>query len=184
MRDWTVLILLILLAPTVQAQDSTGYQKLLNSTTELDYADSLHFSMLRSDTTQLDSLTVKKYFSPLLTTGANKFKNKTYSLLGKVCTNKYYDLIVLLEEKNRKDSTGISVVYLVTMKKSGDYISSMKAAVSGTKKKSGYNITSHLYNQNRIYQDSRITTNNQPFNEVNYYRISSTGRFILSEKDN
>jgi 2-keto-4-pentenoate hydratase len=129
----------------------------------------------------LDSNTVTKWFPQLLSAGANKFKSKSYSLLGKITTGDKFDLLVLLEDKKRSDSSEIQVTYLITTKKNGDYIASLKAAVNGTKKKSGssYNISSWLYPDLKLVQDSRIMANNQSYNDMVSYKISNGGRFIL-----
>jgi len=165
-----------------QAQEALSYEDMLSGTKEIRITDSLNFSAAPDETISLDSVTVTKWFPQLLSTGANKFKNKTYSLLGKITTEDKFDMLLLLEDKKRTDSSEIQVTYLITTKKNGDYIASIKAAVTGTKKKSGYfyNISSCLYSDLKIVQDSRIMTNNNlSYNDMVSYRISNGGRFII-----
>jgi hypothetical protein len=185
MRRLSLLILLTLALYNCKAQDSTAYVRMLSNVKELVYTDSLHFSLLDTDTIALDTSAVKKYFSAILPNGTGKFKNRTYALLGKITGTRSFDLVVLLEDKRRADSSGISVVYLVSLKRSGEYISNLKVAVNGTKKKSGsgYDISSILYKGNKIIQDSKIRTHDQLYDDVTYYRIISGGRFVLDAKD-
>ncbi len=173
-------MLMVLLSGSLRlaAQEPLSYLDMLAGTREIKLSDSLNFDTSPDEVTALDSNTVKKWFFPVLSSGSNKFKNKTYSLAGKITGNSQFDLLVLLEDKRRSDSTGIQVTYLVSARKTGEYIASLKAAVSGTKKKTGYNITSCLYKDNRIVQDSRITINDKVYDDLTRYRISNGGRFI------
>ncbi len=161
----------------------TLYKQLLNNTKELTVGDSLRLDEL-SDGTKLDSSFAKRFFSPLLSTGNSPFKNRIYTCLGRITDHEYYDLFMVMEDRRRADSTGMTTSYLVTLKKTGDYISSQKVAVTGTKKKTGYNIRSTLFKENRIYIDSKIKTGEKFFEEVENYRITKTGRFILTENVN
>jgi hypothetical protein len=68
------------------------------------------------------------------------------------------------------------------MKKTGDHIASLRAAVGGSKKKTAYNISSCLYKDYKIVQDSRITINNKLMNDMAYYRINAGGRFVSYPK--
>jgi hypothetical protein len=159
--------------------ENNEYPRLLGKTTELDLRDSLNFESVPADTLMLDSTTVKKFFPQLLSNGANRFKNRAYCLLGKITSNSNYDLLLLLEDKKKNDTSEIQVVYLVSMRKSGDYIASIKATVNGVKKRTAYNIRSCMYKGNRIVQDSRITTNEQMYDDMTYYKITNGGRFII-----
>ena len=174
-----ILICLLTACINAVAQEPMNYQDLLASTKEIRLTDSLCFNFSSNDLTVLDSMTTKRWFPQILSAGANKFKNKTYALTGKISTGNNFDLLVLLEEKKRSDSTGIVITYLVSMKKNGEYISSLKAAVSGTKKKTGYNITSWLYKDLKLVQDSKITVNDQSYDDLTYYKINNGGRFII-----
>ncbi len=179
-----LLILAVVMATCtsiVRGQEALSYEEMLTGTKEITISDSLNLSNEEDATFSLDSTTVKKWFAQLLSAGSNKFKNKSYSLLGKITTGDKYDLLVLQEDKKRMDSSEIQVTYLITTKKNGDYIASLKAAVKGSKKKSGnyYNVSSCLYSDLKLVQDSKITTNNQSYNDMVSYRITSGGRFIL-----
>lgn len=179
------LILLCLLGSNMllHAQQPLSYPQLLESTKEIDLSDSLRFDTTPEEVTAIDSSTVLKWFAQVLpAAAANKFKNRIFSLVGKITTNNNFDLLVLLEEKNRKDSTGTQVVYLISVKKTGDFIASLKAAVGGTKRRTAYNISSCLYKDYKIIQDSRITINEKPYNDMAWYKINSGGRFVSQPK--
>ncbi len=179
------LILLCLLGSgiSVIAQQPLSYPQLLESTKEIDLADSLRFDTSPEEVTAIDSITVEKWFGNVLPSGpANKFKNRTFSLVGKITSQSKFDLLVLLEEKNRKDSTGTQVVYLISVKKTGDFIASLKAAVGGTKRRTAYNISSCLYKDYKIIQDSRITINEKPYYDMAWYKINAGGRFVSQPK--
>ena len=165
------------------AQEPMNYPDLLASTKEIRLPDSLCFDFTAEEITPLDSVTTKKWFPQLLSAGANKFKNKTYGLMGKISSGNNFDLLVVLEEKKRADSSGIAITYLVSMKKTGEYISSLKAAVAGTKKKTGYNISSWLYKDLKLVQDAKITVNDQLYDDLTYYKINNSGRFIIYTND-
>ena len=177
-----VLIFILTLAGSGAWSQDNAYLKFLSTTRELTVGDSLRLDEL-SDGIRLDTSIVKQFFSPLLTSGNNKFKNRTYSSMGRISGNDNFYLFMVREDRRRADSTGMMSAYLVTLKKTGDYISSQKVGVTGTKKKSGYNIRSTLYKDNRIFIDSRIMTGEKLFEEIENYRISKTGRFILEEND-
>ncbi|MFN8290815.1 MAG: hypothetical protein U0U70_11195 [Chitinophagaceae bacterium] len=175
------LILTALLAAslTAHAQQPLGYGSLLNLAKEIDFSDSLELRNTTDERTLLDSNTVKSLFPQVLPDGPlNKFRNRTYSLAGKITTHQQFDLLVLMEEKTKGDSIITRVVYLISMKKTGEYIASLKAAVSGTKKKTGYYITSCLYKDFKIVQDSKITVDNKAYDDMALYKISAAGRFI------
>jgi len=179
------LILIGLLFPgkLVSAQEPLNYPDLLSGTREINLADSFHFDTDPTELTALDSFTVKKWFPQLLPANAsNKFKNRKFSLVGKITSQENFDLLVLQEEKRRSDSTGTQVVYLISAKKTGDFISSLKAAVVGSKKRTGYNISSCLYKDYRIIQDSKITVDNKAINDMAYYKINASGRFVSYPK--
>jgi hypothetical protein len=165
------------------AQEPLSYPDMLSGIREINLADSLNFETDPEEVTALDSLTVKKWFPQVLpSTANNKFKNRKFSLVGKITSQENFDLLVLLEEKRRSDSTGTQVVYLISAKKTGDYIASLKAAVSGSKKRTGYNISSCLYKDYRIVQDSKMTVDNKAINDMVYYKINAGGRFVSYPK--
>jgi len=174
-------VVLAFCTSNVRGQEALSYEQMLSGTREIIISDSLNFESTEDATVSLDTITVKKWFTQLLSTGSNKFKNKTYSLIGKITSGDKFDLLVLQEDKKRTDSSEIQVTYLITTKKNGDYIASLKAAVKGTKKKSGnyYNVSSCLYSDLKLVQDSKITTNNQSYNDMVSYRITNGGRFII-----
>ncbi len=179
------LIFLCLLGSSISliAQQPLSYPQLLESTREIDLSDSLRFDTSPEEVTAIDSSSVIKWFGQVLpTNAANKFKNRVFSLVGKITKNNNFDLLVLLEEKSRKDSTSTQVVYIISCKKSGDYIASLKAAVGGTKRRTAYNISSCLYKDYKIIQDSRITINEKPYNDMAWYKINSGGRFVSQPK--
>ncbi|MGQ0738288.1 MAG: hypothetical protein ACT4OJ_04440 [Bacteroidota bacterium] len=180
---YLILICLLISGRMVAAQEPLSYPDMLSGTREINLSDSLNFDTNPEEITALDSFTVKKWFLQLLPANAgNKFKNRKFSLVGKITSQENFDLLVLLEEKRRSDSTGTQVVYLISAKKTGDYIASLKAAVAGSKKKTGYNISSCLYKDYRIIQDSKITVDNKAINDMAYYKINAGGRFVSHPK--
>lgn len=166
------------------AQDDTTYTTLLKPVREVELADSFHIEAPFELINLLDSMTVKKWFSPILGAAKNnRLKNRNYFLAGKITLHEKFDLLVLLEEKKKKtDSSDVQVVYLVSTKKDGTYIASLEAAVAGTRKRSNYNTSSWLYKDFKIVLDSRISINERSYDDMARYRINSGGRFILSGK--
>jgi hypothetical protein len=153
---------------------------MLKSTEEIQLADSLLIDSGQLQLRRLDSTEVKKWFSPILgSTNNNRLKNRGYYLAGKMTSNTNFDLLVMVEEKKRSDSSNVQVIYLITSKKDGKYISSLEVAVSGAKKRSSYNTSSWLYKDLKIMKDSKMTINDKPMNDLAFYKINNGGRFIL-----
>lgn len=176
-----LILFTILTAVSIQshAQASPDYSRLLASTHEIRITDSLLFHPEPASMTRLDSQTIKQWFPQVLPSGTgNKFKNRSFALAGKITGNPQFDLLLLSEEKRKSDSSGTQVLYLVSMKKSGEYIASIKAAVGGSRKKTAYNIRSWLYKDLKLVQDSRIQIDDRSFNDMVYYKINSGGRFV------
>ncbi|MEO6612273.1 MAG: hypothetical protein ABIT05_06030 [Chitinophagaceae bacterium] len=170
----------------VSAQEDPGYSNLLKKVPEVELIDSLHIDETFPQVSQLDSMQVKKWFSPILgSTKNNRLRNRNYFLAGKITTNDNFDLLVLMEEKKKiTDSSNVQVVYLISTKKDGTYIASLEAAVAGIKKRSSYNTSSWLYKDNKIVLDSKLLINNEiSYDDMVSYRINGRGRFILSGKD-
>ena len=165
------------------AQNLQTYTDLLKFTDEVYVSDSLHINAAPRQKNLLDSLSVKKWFSSVLGTARNnRLKNRNYYMVGKITTNTNFDLLVLLEEKKRSDSTSMQVAYLITTKKDGTYIASIEAAVAGIRRKSSYNTTSWLYKDYKITLDSKIKVNQTSFDDITSYKINGGGRFILYPK--
>lgn len=161
-------------------QEALSYAQLLAAGTEIPAPDSLLLSDFATDSKPLDSNTVKKWYGPALAAAQPvKMKNREFFLAGKITTNPQFDLHILIEDKKKTDSSGFRVVHLVSTHKDGTYISSLKAAVTGTKKKSNYNITSWLCRGSLIIQDSRITTATASLSGVTQYKITPGGRFMM-----
>ena len=164
----------------ITAQEGRNYADLLNTAAEVQLSDSLHINAIAVQSNRLDSITVKKWFGRVLPrTAANRLKNRAYYLTGKITSHDNFDLLVLLEEKKRNDSTAVQVVYLVSVKKDGNYIASIEAAVAGTRKRSTYNTSSWLYKDYKVVLDSKITVNEKSFDDLTSYKINGGGRFIL-----
>jgi len=177
-------LLFLLAGLTGFTQEQTAYEALLKPVPEVEMTDSLHIDAPLEKTNQLDSITVKTWFSPILGSAKNnRLKSRNYFLAGKITSNDKFDLLVLLEEKKKvADSINVQVVYLISTKKNGTYISSLEAAVAGIKKRSSYNTSSWLYKDNKIILDSRISINERSYDDMASYRINGGGRFILSGK--
>lgn len=175
-----ILFYILITAPFLSgAQEARDYTRLLEQTHELRITDSLLFQPEPASMTPLDSQTIKQWFPQVLpANAANKFKNRSFALAGKMTGNPQFDLLILCEEKRKSDSSGTQVVYLVSVKKTGEYIASIKAAVGGSKKKTAYNISSWLYRDLKIVQDSRIQIDDRSYNDMVYYKINNGGRFV------
>lgn len=165
------------------AQEDSSYVQLLKNVNEVQLTDSLHIGTAPQQTNSLDSISVKKWFAPLLGFAKNnRLKNRSYCLAGKITSNDHFNLLVLMEEKKKNDSNQVQVVYLVSTKKDGTYIASLEAAVSGVKKGSSFNTSSWLYKDYKIVLDSRITVREKSYDDMVSYWINGGGRFILSAK--
>lgn len=177
-----VLILCFLICSiNTTAQTDSGYNNLLNATSEIGLTDSLYIDASSWQLVPLDSTAVKKWFSRILpSTNSNRLKNRDYHLAGKITSNTNFDLLLLLEEKNRADSSNVQVMHLISTKKDGTYIASLEVAVTGTRKKSTYNTSSWLYKDYQIVHDSKIIVNEQFYGGLTHYKINGTGRFMLS----
>jgi len=162
------------------AQQDGSYTTMLNSTEEIQLTDSLFIDAGQWKLKRLDTVDVKKWFAPILGGGNNnRLKNRGYYLAGKITSNNSFDLVVVLEEKRKADTAGVQVVYLVSLKKDGQYIASLEVAVSGTRKKSSYSTSSWLFKDLKIMKDSKITINDKFLNDFAVYKINGGGRFIL-----
>jgi hypothetical protein len=163
------------------AQDALTYPQLLANNEEIHVSDSLFITSLSQKMNKLDSTAVKKWFYQVLSISqTGKLKNRDFFLAGKMTGNPQFDLHVLVEDKkNKKDSFSVQVIHLVTTHKDGAYISSFKAAVTGAKKKSSYNISSWIYKDLNIVQNSRITTSTASMADIAQYKITSSGRFMM-----
>ena len=162
------------------AQEVLSYEELVSSTNEVLLDDSLHIDGIPWEMKQMDSSTVRKWFSNLLpSTINNRLKNRSYYLGGKITSHTNFDLLLVLEEKKRVDSNHVQVVYLVTFRKDGTYISSLEVAVTGSRRKSNYNTSSWLYKDYKIVKDSRMVINKKNYDDLANYKINGTGRFIL-----
>ena len=106
----------IISLPAFSQQDSS-YQGMISKVSELQVGDSLTISTANWQLFQLDSNSVKKWFSPLLGTGNNnRLKNRNYFLSGRITANAGFDLLLIMEEKMKSDS-GSRVLHFITTKK-------------------------------------------------------------------
>jgi len=180
MKPWAVLLILFSWLQS-SAQTDSDYTSLLNSTQEVNIADSVCLNADPIKPIKLDSTTVKKWFASVLPgVTTNRLKNRSYYLAGKITSNTDFDLLVLMEEKRKSDSSNVQVVYLVSTRKDGKYIASLEVAVAGVRKKSNYNTSSWLYNDYKIVLNSKFVLNEKPYDDITYYKINKGGRFILS----
>lgn len=164
-----------------KGQDTTAYSNLLQSVSELRLTDSLQINAGHGEEKLLDTNSVKKWFSRLLPSGSNnRLKNRSYCLTGKITAHPNFDLLLVQEQKKKDDTTGVQVVYLVSTRKDGTFISSLEVAVTGNRKRSFYNISSWLYKDYQIVQDNQIIVNEKSYGDMTYYKINGGGRFILS----
>lgn len=163
------------------AQDALTYQQLLAGNEEITVSDSLLVTTLSQKKSEVDSATVKKWFSNILSfSQSGKLKNRDFYMAGKITSNIQFDLHVVVEDKkNKNDSSTMQVIHLVTTHKDGSYISSFKAAVTGSKKKANYITSSWIYKDLNIVLNSRITTSSTLMADIAQYKITSNGRFIM-----
>lgn len=172
----------LLSSASSQAQGDSSFIRLLESTQEITIQDSLEMHTTNWEVLRLDSTDVKKYFSPVLSSVTNnRLKNRSYYLTGKITGNPGFNIFLILEEKKKTDTTETRVLYIVTTKKEGKYISNLEAAVSGTKKRSNYDTYSLLYPDMIIRKNSKITVNEESLISKETYRIINSGRFVLSQ---
>ena len=162
------------------AQDASHYDSLLANTDEVSLSDSLHINTIYDERNRLDSADVKQWFFPLLgSVNNNRLKNRAYFLNGKITGNPNFNLLLIMEEKKKNDTINSQVVYIITTRKDGTYIASLKAAIAGIKKKSSYNTSSWLYSDYKVVLDSKMVINERPYYDLANYKINRTGRFIL-----
>jgi len=163
-------------------QAQLPYGLLLAQTAELKLQDSLAVSAISPSSDALDSLTLRTHFFPVLASGTSKelkLKNRLFYLAGKFTGQSHYDLLLLVEDKRKEDSTVLRTVYVVSTKKDGTYIASLKAAMAGTKKKTNYQVQAWLYPGMIIRQYSQLVANKASMDDHAVYHVSNTGRFIL-----
>ena len=176
-----ILILLLANCHLLNAQIDSSYQLLLKNISEVQMTDSLLLNAIELQAEPLDTFSIKKWFALALSTNnTNRLKNRNYYLTGKITYNNNFDLLVVVEQKKKADVTGMQVVYLVSTKKNGSYISSLEVAVAGTKNNSNFNTTSLLYKDNKLKLDRKFVANDSSYADVNVYKITKTGRFLLA----
>lgn len=165
----------------LNAQTDSSYQLLLKNIAEVQLTDSLLLNAIELQSEPLDTFTIKKWFTQALSINkTNRLKNRDYYLTGKITYNNNFDLLVVVEQKKKADATGMQVVYLVSTKKNGDYISSLEVAVAGIKNNSNYNTSSLLYKDNKLKLDRKFVANDSAYADVNEYKITKNGRFLLA----
>ncbi|MBP7109018.1 MAG: hypothetical protein KBA90_10710, partial [Chitinophagaceae bacterium] len=124
-----ILILLLANCHLLNAQIDSSYQLLLKNISEVQMTDSLLLNAIELQAEPLDTFSIKKWFALALSTNnTNRLKNRNYYLTGKITYNNNFDLLVVVEQKKKADVTGMQVVYLVSTKKNGSYISSLEVA--------------------------------------------------------
>ncbi len=177
-----IFIISFLTSQNLFAQEDSSYLNLLNTTNEITLTDSLLINTYEIETEKLDTNAMKKWFFPLLSGGDNnRLKKREYFLIGKITTNNIFDLLLVAEEKNKKDSTSKQIIHLVSTKKDGTYISSMEVAISGLKNDLYHSTFSWLYND-KISLNTNYTLNDSVITDMNIYKINRTGRFLLAPK--
>ena len=98
------------------AQNLQTYTDLLKFTEEVYVSDSLHINAAPRQRNLLDSMSVKKWFSPVLgTTRNNRIKNRNYYMAGKITINANFDLLVLSLLFFSSSSTSKSKLVLVVI---------------------------------------------------------------------
>ena len=178
------LIFLFFYLSTISAvaqNNTTEYSDILNSTNEIYIIDSISINNNNWIMNRLDTNIVRKWFSQLLPSSSNnRLKNRAYYLAGKITTNTNFDLLVIIEEKKKSDSTNSRIVYLFTVKKIGTYISLLETIITGKRKKSIFSTSSWIYNDFKILQDYKIKLKEKVYSDLRMYKLNKAGRFILS----
>lgn len=178
-----LVIFFIISFQNLHAQADSAYKEFIKTINEVPLSDSLLLNAVELQTNPLDTFTIKKWFTQALSvSNNNRLKNRDYYLTGKITTNRNFDLLVVVEQKKKADVTGTQVVYLVSIKKDGGYISSLEVAVAGVKNKSTYNTSSLLYKDNKIKLDTKFNLNDTLYADINEYKINKNGRFLLAPK--
>src|SRR5688572_10595191 len=130
-----LLIFILFFSGKAIAQTDSTFKRILAAVPEIEVKDSLQITTESWMLHRLDSNNIKKWFRPLIgATNNNRLRNRSYFLAGKITTMPAYDLLFMLEEKRKEDTVEIKVIHFITIKKTGQYISDVEAAVSGTKK--------------------------------------------------
>lgn len=177
---WLFFLCWVLFLPAARSQESdSSYQQLLAGTPELPARDSLLLNTLVYETNPLDSASLFRWFNRLAPSGTNRLTNRRYSLAGKVTHHPQFDLLMVVEEKNRKDSSYFQVLHLVTFHKSGKPIAHLEAAINGFRKNTGYQTRAWLCKDFELVQQSRLLIHEKEVDEEKHYTISGTGRFFL-----
>ena len=170
----------MLISLVAKPQGGGPFEELLKGVREVELSDSLHINIKSDQLYRMDSLAVKKWFFPLLgSISNNRLKNRSYYLTSKMTSNPKFNILAILEQKKKSDTISSQVVYLVTTKKDGTYIASIKAAIAGNKKRSSYNSTAWIYKDYKVVLDSKMIINEKEYADMSNYRINGTGRFIL-----
>ncbi len=171
-------ILFLLSGVFTYAQKATHYKELLSLVDEIKLTDSLYFKQYPETFIELDSNMIKAAFSPLYHLTDKKNGGKIFwSLAGKISTNCNFDLLLLIEKNQNKDTIFFNTLHLISMSKEGEYIASFGLIINRNTKLSSYNTSSALYKNLTIVQKTKITANERRFACTNEYRITEDGFF-------
>jgi hypothetical protein len=180
------LILSILLAGStmLHAQQKVSYTELLASTSEIAFTDSIRFTECPDDYTAIDSNTIKELFRPLYHTKVKSWVcDLSWSLAGKITSYNNYDLLLLVEKNEGKDSLCFNTLHLVTMSKEGGYIASFALYINRNTKSSSYCTSSMLYKDLSIIQNTKVFASFKKFGGSNAYKINEEGLFVYYAKN-
>jgi len=173
--------LLLFTCILVAAQDEVAYNKILQETSDVSLNDSFLIDPGTFTLQLLDTFSMKKWFARILPDHANnRLKNRKYYMAGKITSNKNFDLLFLVEEKETDDSSLSQVVYLVSTKKDGSFVASLPVAATGNHKNSLYTTSSWLWKDNSLLLNQEMSVNDKPYANIRRYKINTGGRFLLS----
>jgi hypothetical protein len=179
LKHLPVIFTTLVCVANASAQEEYSYAELLSKTIELNVDDSLNVKDLEHNMSTIDSATAAKWFSNVFSTSTTgKLKNRNFYIAGKITTDNYFDLLLLAEEKKKDDTTTLQIFYLVTTRKDGACIASFKAALNGMSKRVNYNVSSCLYKNFKIIQDSKISFPHESISDLTEYMITGKGKFI------
>ena len=168
----------------LHAQQKSGYTELVAAANEIILTDSLCFTKCPEAFSKLDTNTVKEIFKPLYhSTGKAWGSTLSWSLAGKITCYSNYDLLLLIEKNQGKDSLCFNTLHLVTMSKEGGYIASFGLYINRNTAYSSYSTSSSLYKDLSIVQHTKVFASFKKFGGSNAYKINEEGLFVYYAKN-
>jgi hypothetical protein len=177
-------LLALAISTGVMAQKPFTYSDLLKSGTELTNSDSINISIEMQNKKPVDSITIKNLFPPLYQQPGGFWKNTSYWLAGKITSFNNYNLVLIYQENEGKDSSHLRSVYLVTLKKEGAFLYNLAAAWKRDRSASKSSVgEAWLYLKNaKLVIKSKVRTGDKESESRSEYRIDESGNFVSQPK--